>query len=101
MPVVTRADVHVVSVEVTRTEQMSVIDEPTDRDISNAATTTAIKDVKTPFRSHIPSNCRKSVRDEVRSQAVTVRDCPFEKSKCPFLKAASELLSYEEISMLQ
>ncbi len=101
MPVVTRSDVHVVPVAVTRTEQMSVIDKPTDRDISNAATTTAIEDDKTPFRSHIPSKCRKSVRDEVRSQAVTVRDCPFEKSKCPFLKAASELLSYEEISMLQ
>lgn len=101
VPITTRSDAHVVPVAATGTEQRSVIGELMDRDTSSAATTTAIKNGQTPYGSHIPSKCRKSVREEVPPKASAVRDCPFEKSRCPFLKAASELLSCEEISMLQ
>ncbi|NLZ66069.1 MAG: hypothetical protein GX910_00185 [Clostridiaceae bacterium] len=47
------------------------------------------------------SECVKIVHDDVYSRTDASRRCPFEASTCPFIEAASTLLSCNKASMLQ
>ncbi len=100
-PIATRQDVHIAPVAALSSEQRSESTELTYRDTSIAATTTAVEDNERSQVPPIPSECRTNVRDETLPHTDALERCPFEVSTCPFLKAASALLSDKEISVLQ